>query len=166
MKRVAKTQGFTLVELIMTIIIIGVLAVAVAPRFFSLDTYQERFYTEDLLAALRYARRSAEASNCPVRVRLLTNGFDLTQDVNCFTAAVASYTQVLVRPSDPDLAYVSTEKPSSLNQNATLSTFFFQPNGKVVDSSANLSNIILTLTGSGVITTFKLDGGSGYVSKL
>lgn len=166
MKTAVRAGGFTLVELVMIIIIIGVLAVAIGPRFFSMDAYQERFYTEDLQSALRYARRTAEASNCAVRVRLLANGYDLNQDINCFSGGASSYTQAVVRPSDPDLPYASSEKPVTLLQTASLNNFFFEPDGKIVDSASNISTVTVTLTGTKIATTLRLDGGSGYVSTL
>ncbi len=158
--------GFTLIEMMMIILIIGILAVAIGPRFFSVDGYQQRFYVEELTAALRYARRTAEASNCAVRVRLLANGYDLNQDANCFSGGSSLYTQPVVRPSDPDLPYASTDKPLSLSQNASRSTFFFQPDGKILDGAASISTVTVTLIGSELSTTLRLDGGSGYVSIL
>ncbi len=159
-----KTKGFTLVELVTVITIIGVLAVVAGPRFFSTEVYHERFYADDVLAALRYARRTAETSNCPVRFRSLTNGFDLTQDSSCFSGGASNFNLTVARPSEPDQAYSSTERPSTLSQASTSGTIFFQPSGSVLNSSNNVVDVTLTLTGSEVITTIRIEGGSGYVS--
>ena len=59
-------RGFTLVELVMTIIIIGILAVAVAPRFFDNNVFQERGAADQVRAALRYGQKVAIAQRAPV----------------------------------------------------------------------------------------------------
>lgn len=54
-----KQTGFTLVELVATIILIGILAVAVAPRFSGAGTYSEYALRDQLLSALRFVQQRA-----------------------------------------------------------------------------------------------------------
>jgi MSHA pilin protein MshC len=56
-----KTSGFTLVELIVVLIIVGVLAVATLPRFFDQSTFDDRGFYDETLAILRYAQKTAVA---------------------------------------------------------------------------------------------------------
>lgn len=60
MMRTRKT-GFTLVELIGVMVIIGVLAVAALPRFFERSTFESRAFYDQTLAVLRYAQKTAIA---------------------------------------------------------------------------------------------------------
>lgn len=166
MNRVSPHGGFTLVELVMIIVIIGVLAVAVGPRFFSVTAYSERFYNEEVLNGLRYAHRVAESSNCAVRFNLTSTGFQLNQDSNCFSNAAPNFNQNVFRPSEADVPYINTEKPASLIQSGTVNPMFFQPDGKVFDSASSQTAVTISLTGSEVISTIQIDGYSGYVNKM
>lgn len=65
---VGPTYGFTLVELTLVLVILGVLAAVGAPRFFATTTFQARGFYEETLSAARYARHLAIATQCPVRV--------------------------------------------------------------------------------------------------
>lgn len=55
------SAGFTLVELVVTLIIVGVLAAFVAPRFFGTHGFEERGFHDETLSALRYAQKAAIA---------------------------------------------------------------------------------------------------------
>lgn len=90
-----RQSGFTLVELIITLIILGLVSAYALPRFFDLQRFDDRgFYTE-VLNAIRYAQQYAVASNCDVQVTLTTNSFSLQRrdNTNCsggFNTAVLS----------------------------------------------------------------------------
>lgn len=77
-----RSAGFTLVELIMTMIIIGIISAVAIPRFFDTDVFRARGFADQVQAALRYAQKVAIAQHRNVFVRL--NGrIALCFDVNC-----------------------------------------------------------------------------------
>lgn len=92
--RFCRQGGFTLVELVIVLVILGVLGGIVGPRFFDPGTVLERGFFDDTAAALRYARKLALATRCDTRVRLtLNSGFSVNQRANscingAFTRAV------------------------------------------------------------------------------
>jgi MSHA pilin protein MshC len=72
-------HAFTLVELTVVIVIIGILAVVAGPRFFDDKTFQARGYYEELAAALRFAQKLAVASGCPVRMQVTASNYEARQ---------------------------------------------------------------------------------------
>ncbi|GAB3544518.1 hypothetical protein GCM10027343_19780 [Noviherbaspirillum agri] len=57
-----RQEGLTMVELVVTLIIVGILAAFVVPRFFGTHGFEERGLYDETVAALRYAQKNAIAS--------------------------------------------------------------------------------------------------------
>lgn len=94
-------RGFTLTELIMVIVIVGILSVAVLPRFFDNDAFQQRGAADQVKSALRFAQKAAVAKHTPVSVTVaqgttdcVTNltGLLLTCTVAVLDAGANTYT--------------------------------------------------------------------------
>lgn len=56
-------RGFTLVELITVMVIVGILAVAVLPRFFDKNTFDARGFHDQVISTVRYAQKVAIAQH-------------------------------------------------------------------------------------------------------
>src|ERR1019366_1189870 len=71
-------RGFTLIELIMVMVIVGILAVVVAPRFFDTNVFKSRGFADQVQASLRYAQKEAIAQRSNVCVAMTTSTITLT----------------------------------------------------------------------------------------
>ena len=92
-------HGFTLVELVVILIVVGILAVAAIPRFFG-NEFAERGFHDGVKAAIQHARKVAVASRRYVCVTVAGNGVTLTLDARL--------------PEDPVAAAVVCDAPLNL----------------------------------------------------
>jgi MSHA pilin protein MshC len=72
-------RGFTLIEMIMVIVLLGVLSIFVAPVF-NRSGFDARGFHDETLAMLRYAQKTAIAQRRTVCVALNATGVALTMD--------------------------------------------------------------------------------------
>lgn len=69
-----QSAGFTLVEMVAILVIIGVLAVAALPRFFDRTDFDTRGFFDATQSALRYAQKTAVAQRRMVCVAFSPSG--------------------------------------------------------------------------------------------
>ncbi|AMK78847.1 MULTISPECIES: pilus assembly FimT family protein [Methylomonas] len=129
------SSGFTLVELTMTIVILGILSATALPKFFDLSVYQERAFFDDTINAIRYAQKLAVATGCNVQVQISANQFELkrptvTDRSQCASTISANFGLSVARPGSGESSYQGSQ--SGINLSTT--TFYFTAKG---DSSAD-----------------------------
>ncbi len=76
-------RGFTMVELIMVIVILGILAAVAGPRFFDRQVFDDRLFFEESLSAVRYAQKLAVASGCSINTQVSNSGYALSYAAAC-----------------------------------------------------------------------------------
>jgi MSHA pilin protein MshC len=91
-----RARGYSLVELIVTLVVMGILA-AMAIPYFSKSDPDATWFHEQVKAAVRYAQRQAVAQRRPVFVVIATNSVQLCYDALCTSrvqdfASGANYT--------------------------------------------------------------------------
>lgn len=155
-----KQQGFSLIELVMVIIILGILAATAIPRFFSQSAYDERFFYEDVMAGLRHSHKLAMSTGCKVQFDVNANGFVLQQDANCFNAAsAADFSIDVIRPGEGD-DYSVSSRPAGSAWSSTTPPLIFTARGQVTNSGGSILTQT-TLNAAG--RTITIDGHTGYI---
>ena len=158
-----RDRGFTLVELIAVIVIMGILALAAAPRFFAPNPFAQRAYSDELRAAIAYAQKHAIASGCDVRIRVLADAYSIERWAVCVPADHTSASSVVVRPGGAAFSGATPDTVSS----TTLDVFFDKlGRPRAVTSAAELIAISASLqitVGSAVL---QIEPETGFVRRL
>ena len=81
-----KQRGFTLVELITVMVIVGILAVAVLPRFFTVSDFEDRGSADQVKSLLRFAQKTAIAQHQNISVAISGGA----ASSNCTTTVAAT----------------------------------------------------------------------------
>jgi MSHA pilin protein MshC len=123
-------KGFTLIELVMTLVILGILSATFSPKFFQLSAYQQRVFFDDTLAAIRYAQKLAVATGCNVQVSIAGNLFSLKRPgvanrSQCASTTALNFTQNVAHPGSGETQYSGSQSGVTL----TSATFYFNALG-------------------------------------
>lgn len=125
-----RQHGFTLVELILVLVVIGVLAAVVGPRFFDRAVFDERAAAEELRSGLRYAQKLAIASVCKVRLACFTDPDDgkykyqLSRSCDGNAYQNVGKPEELAKKSDPEgfrIVFGSLGQPEFFDGNSSVS---------------------------------------------
>jgi len=141
-----KQTGFTLVELVMVIVMLGILSVTALPKFFEKITFSERAFFSDTLNALRYAQKLAVATGCSVQVAISSNSYTLTRQGTSSSTSCpdgSTYALAVSHPGTNASNYSGSE--SNITLTSSVASFIFNSLGTVS------SDVTLTIAGSKTI---------------
>ena len=136
--KAGRQGGFSLVELVAVLVILGVPAAYALPRFANIDPFAERGFFEEALAATRYAQKLAVASGCSIRVDFSagSNSFEIsrwTGDLDCTVRTLPL--EIVARPGS-DTPFEASA-PAGVNVGNSL-TYYFDHVGRPHDTSGGL----------------------------
>ena len=146
-------RGFTLTELVMVIVIVGILAVAAIPRFFDRQTFEARGFHEQVKATVRYAHKAAIAQHMPVFVNVTAGAICLTYkaDDNCTNVTAGEFV-----PNPADGQRFLRAVPTGVV--LTPASFSFSTLGQ-----PSAGAVTIGVTGDGITRNIVIEQETGYV---
>ncbi|MDP3700936.1 MAG: type II secretion system protein [Hylemonella sp.] len=146
--------GFTLIELVMVILLIGILAVFVGPRFDE-RIFAARGFHDETLALMRYAQKTAIAQRRTVCVAFAADSATLSIAP---AAATNTCTGALVGPRGEPAGNITA--PAGVAYQAVPgAAFFFNPLGQPSQALA----LQVTQAGVAIGMTVTVEAETGYV---
>lgn len=140
-----------MVELTVVIVLIATIAAVTAPRFFAALEFEESFFRNDTLGALRYAQKLAVASGCQVRVTINSGGYSMNrQDGD--PCSGGSFTLNVTHPGTGASGYSNTASSGISLSGDTPITFdalgrALNAGGSVADATVNVGSLSIEVIG-------------------
>jgi MSHA pilin protein MshC len=156
----AKYRGFTMVELVLVIVILGTLATIAMPRLGGSSVFIGSAFRSQVVSALRYAQKASVSHRRLVCVVLTESTVTLQiASVNPATVCTSAFT------SPDGTAYQRKDATALASGNPLTSGLFFQPSGQVTTDGAGTA---LVAGGAGTINItdqpgIQIEGATGYV---
>jgi MSHA pilin protein MshC len=162
----AMARGFTMIELVVVIVLMGILGAVATARYFDSAGFDASTYTEQTRSMLRYAQKVAVAQHRNVYVVFTSKRIAL-----CFTTVCAASDRVLAPAGSnsggkttvtecADPTWYCEGTPANLGyalQGGTPGNFSFDALGQP------LSGMIVRITGDGLTRDITVSAETGYV---
>ena len=159
-------SGFTLIELITIMIVVGILAVVAMPHFANLNDFEAVGAADQLDSLIQYARETAVAQRRMVYLDFAANPPQLcasTPVPNCGPVANCSSTAAIALPG----SYHQAKTTVTLSDNlATTGQICFDALGQPYDTSGLLAatkTVSIKDQTGGIIKTIAIENETGYV---
>ena len=159
-------RGFTLIELIMVIVMLGVLAVFAAPRIFNSGDFYARGFHDETLGYLRYAQKTAIAQR---RTVCVTFGTGATGSVTLGIASAAATFNcasacTLVGPKGESPVVLSARSGVAFGTSPAPVNFYFDGLGQpITTGGAGAAQATQTFQVVGASKSITVETATGYV---
>jgi MSHA pilin protein MshC len=148
-----KSRGFTLVEVVVTLVLLGILALVVLPRFATVDTYSARGFYDEASALVRFAQKRAIARRQSVFV--IADSSSKTICLSDVTAVNCNAPTGVLNPATGEP--FSKTAPSGVTLSSA--SFAFSGLGSPTPNNAVTINVV----GDGQTRTITVERETGYV---
>jgi MSHA pilin protein MshC len=151
-----RINGFTLIELTMTIVLVGILSASMMPKLFSYAVFQQRTLFDDTLNAVRYAEKLAVASSCNVMVSISANQFSLLRPTmsdrsKCTSTTSTDFSLAVSRPGTNQGNYQGSVSGISLSSTSQYIFFLAKGNASTAATITVGSQLIDVVMDTGFV---------------
>jgi MSHA pilin protein MshC len=158
--RPALSGGFTVIELIMVMVLVGVLSAVALPKLGVLTSVRDDAWRDSLVAGLRYASKSAVAQRRLVCASLSSNT-QLTLMVASANPATSCSNNLV--GLDGSNVFATSQNANATTTITPAGTIYFQPDGRATSDGAGLYPADRSIVPSGASGTVLLIGQTGHV---
>ena len=154
----AKQAGFTLTEVIVVMVVMGILSAVALPRIMDNRAFISAAFYADVVSALRYAQKSAVSHR-----RLVCATFTATAVTLSIAAVNPASACGATLPSPDGSPYQSKDGTVQASGYPGGGVLYFQPSGTITSDGAGAAVYAgnIAITGQGV--SIKIEGATGYV---
>lgn len=158
-----RQRGFTMVELIVIMVLLGIMAAVAVPRLVNSGERGAQVFGDQLVSGLRLASTAARAHRRLVCANLGPKALTLRIAIENSETSAPVCTNLLANAPDSDF---STSDPD-VTASGFSGSLYFQPNGDITsdaDGKTLVDSAQITISTQGSAQrVIKLAGGTGYV---
>ena len=172
---VPRARGFTLVELIAVLVLIGILSAVAVGRFMERSPFDAVGFNDQATGLLRYAQKMAVAQNRNVFVRVTASGVALCYSAGCepgnrvLAPGGANTASEATRSACGDSSWACEAPPPQVRITPPVQ-FYFDPAGKPFAAAdvapttvSTFAPLTLTVSAGASVRTITVEMETGYV---
>lgn len=155
-------SGFSLIELLTVIVLLGILSVFAIGRLSGPERFAAKGFFDDTVNAVRFAQKLAVSSGCNVQVNITTTGYQVRRSATCSLNDL-NFNTVVANPANRAIDYENLGTGFTITPATPI---VFNARGVLPDpvTPGTNNDQPYVVTGGGETFTFTVIGQTGLVN--